>query len=130
MTNRASRRASRKSSRGVPGYHRLTVDDRINAMCKNGITPQDLEKEFERGRLDGFKTAAEPMLKTCYAAICLALNDVHGFGAKRCFDVLVAVDDYVANSLTSAEAIEEVFDRMGLELDFGSPEGHIMRRNI
>lgn len=128
MSNRADRRKAKKASRGVPGYHRLTADDRIAAMCKNGITPKDLEKEFERGRMDGFKTAAEPMLKTCYAAICLALNDVHGFGAKRCFDVLTAVDDYVANTLVSAEAIEEVLDRMGLELDFDSPEGHIMRR--
>ena len=125
MANRADRRKAKKKT---PGYHRVTLDERIAAMSKNGITPKDLEKEFERGRMDGFKTAAEPMLKTCYAAICLALNDVHGFGAKRCFDVLTAVDDYVANTLTSAEAIEEVLERMGLELDFNSPEGHIMRR--
>lgn len=120
MANRKQRRAARKA-------HRVTIDDRIRAMSKNGITPRDLLKEFERGREDGFRQASEPVLKTCYAAICLALNDLYGYGQKRCFDVLTKVDDYVTNTLVSTEAIEEVYDRMKLELDFGSPEGHVMR---
>lgn len=109
MANRKQRRAARKA-------HRVTIDDRIRAMSKNGITPRDLLKEFERGREDGFCQASE-----------LALNDLYGYGQKRCFDVLTKVDDYVTNTLVSTEAIEEVYDRMKLELDFGSPEGHVMR---
>jgi len=93
----------------------------IAKLSKNGITPEDLEKEFEKGYTRGFREAAEPVIRSCFAAVCLALNDLHKFGSRRCADVLRAVDQHMERTLTSEEIIDEVWERMGLKLDFKDP---------
>lgn len=126
MSNRADRRANKKSK--VPGYHRLTKEQRYMGMVQNGITPKDLDRKYDEGYTAGRMEVATPVFKTIYAAICLALNDLHGFGEKRCFDVLCRVDDLVTNYFTSTEAVQDVFDRMGLELSFGDVYGTVRRK--
>lgn len=116
--NRAQKRAKRKET---PRHLRTTKEQRIKALIQNGITPEDLEREFKDGYNAGFKDAAPGVIKTAYAAICLVLHDLHGFGQKRCADVLQRVDDYILHSLTSAEAIEEVWDKIGLQINFEEP---------
>lgn len=116
--NRKERRAAIKSK---PSYLRETKEELTKRLIKNGITLDDLKDEFQKGYHAGFKAASEPVIKGCYAAICLALNDLYGFGHKRCGDVLLAVDNHITMSLTSKEAIEEVYKRMGLRIDFKEP---------
>lgn len=87
-------------------------------MVKNGITLEDLNREFDKGFTASFKQSTEPVIRGCYASICLALNELHGFGQKRCADVLRAVDQHLLETLSSTEAIEEVWERMGLRLEF------------
>lgn len=93
----------------------------MDKLQRNGITVEDLKANYEKGRNDGFHEAAEPIWQGCFAAVCLALNDLYGFGKKRCSDVLNAVDQHMAYTLTTEEAIQEVFQRIGLELDFSEP---------
>ena len=90
----------------------------IDRLSQNGITPQDLEAEYNKGYQAGFLAAGEPVMQSCFAAICLALNDLHKFGQGRCAAVLNAVDQYMTEYLTSTEAIEAVYERMGLRLEF------------
>ena len=106
--NREQRRAQKKAQRGQPKpkqpqYLRMTKEQRMDALVKNGITIKDLEENYN---------------KTCYAAVCLALNELHGFGMKRCKDVLNLVDEKILFSLTSMETIEEVWQKIGLQIDF------------
>ena len=124
--NRAQRRANKPSK--PSGYHRMTKEQRMEALVKNGITPSDLEKAFEDGRRECLKVASDHIMKTAYAAICLALHDLYGFGQKRCMDVLVAVDRYICNTFTGTEAVEEVFDRIGLLIDFKDPDGSVQAK--
>lgn len=98
----------------------------VQSIQRNGITIKDLEKNFELGRDAGFREAAPNIVKTCYAAICLALHELYGFGKKRCHDVLTNVDQKVLYSLTSAEAIEEVWEKVGLQINFEEPFGRIV----
>ena len=98
-----------------------TKDERIKALVKNGITPDDMASEYKKGWDAGFAQATEPVVKTIYAAVCLALNDLHGFGRERCIRVLKRVDWHLFNSLSSMEAIDAVYDRMHLRLDFSDP---------
>lgn len=95
---------------------------RVAAVAKiqqNGITIKELKENYDRGFSDGFKAAGEPIVKGCFAAICLALHDKRfGFGKKRCCDVLNAVDQHLLYDLTSDEAIEQVWQEIGLKLDF------------
>lgn len=116
--NRKERRAEIKKT---PSYLRESKEELTKRLIKNGITVKDLRNEWDRGYNAGFKEAAEPVIRGCYAAICLALNDLHGFGQKRCADVLRALDEHLTMSLTSKEAIDEVYKRMGLRIDFKEP---------
>ena len=116
--NRKERRAAIKKT---PSYMRETKEELTKRLIKNGITAEDLKREWDKGYSAGFKGAAEPVIRGCYAAICLALNDLHGFGQKRCADILNAVDEHLTMTLTSKEAIDEVYKRMGLKIDFKEP---------
>lgn len=119
--NREQRREQKKAQRGKakpPQYLKLTKQERMDALVKNGITIQDLEDNYNKGYEAGFAIASGPVIKTCYAAVCLALNELHGFGMKRCKDVLNLVDEKILFSLTSMETIEEVWQKIGLQIDF------------
>ena len=121
--NREQRRTQKKAQRGQPKpkqpqYLRMTKEQRMDALVKNGITIKDLEENYNKGYEAGFAVASGPVIKTCYAAVCLALNELHGFGMKRCKDVLNLVDEKILFSLTSMETIEEVWQKIGLQIDF------------
>lgn len=90
----------------------------IDRLSQNGITPKDLEAEYNKGYQAGFMAAGDPVLKSCFAAVCLALDDLYNFKSERCAKVLRAVDEHMTYTLTSEEAIEEVYKRMGLRLEF------------
>lgn len=90
----------------------------VQRIQRNGITMDDLKENFDMGYNAGFKDSTTNVIKTAYAAICLALHELHGFGAKRCMDVLNLVDQKIIYSLTSDEAIEEVWNKVGLKIDF------------
>lgn len=93
----------------------------FNELSKNGITPEDLKAEYQKGYEEGFRVSGDLVLRSCFAATCLALNDLHKFGQGRCADVLRAIDKHMTQTLTSEEIINEVYDRMKLKLDFKDP---------
>lgn len=93
-------------------------NERLKNIEKNGITLEELKRAEDDGYDRGVKVGIENTMRTCYAAICLALHELHGFGAKRCKDVLNSVDEKVVMALTSEETIQEVYDQMGLEIRF------------
>ena len=111
----------KKAAPKQPAWKKLTVEERKAALIKNGISVSDLEKAgkdaYKRGYDDGVTTT----YKSIYAALCLALNETMGFGKKRLRDVLQKTDQIVLEQLTSLEAIEEVWDKIGLQLVFDDP---------
>lgn len=129
--NRQQRRAQMKAQKRQqkapkPKYTSMTKQERMEALCKNGITPKDLQEEYSKGYEAGFMAGGDPVLKSCYAAMCLALNDLYGFGHKRCLDVLRATEGHMLETLSSQEAIEEVYKRMKLQIDFKDPFDRIV----
>lgn len=81
MSNRAMRRAAmrtqtQKSQALIASY---TKQQRIAGLIQNGISPKDLEQSYEEGRQEGFKQAGVSIIRTCYAAICIALHDEFDF---------------------------------------------------
>ncbi len=96
----------------------LRKNEIVQRIQRNGITMDDLKENYDIGYKAGFENATGPVIKTCYAAICLALHELYGFGVERCRDVLNLVDQKILYSLTSAEAIEEVWEKIGLQIDF------------
>ena len=133
MSNRAQRRADARQEQKenaelrMSGYFKAkskieaVKQKKMDELQRNGITLADLQANYDKGFHDGFKKAAEPIVRGCYAGVCLALNDLYGFGHKRCADVLNALDQHITMTLSSVEAIDEVWNRMGLKLDLKDP---------
>ena len=117
--NRSDRRKKKKQQ---PKRAKLTTDQRINAMCKNGITPKDVDDAYNKGYREGVDRASSTCLKDAYAAFLLAANEVFGFGRDRCRRLLYAADEKVCTSLASDEAVEEVFRKVGVSINFYEPE--------
>lgn len=129
MANCAQRRQmmreqTEKSKALMAGYTRQETG---RTLVKNGITPRDLEKSYEEGRQDGFRQAADPVIKCCYAGIILALHDAYGFGAKRAFRAIKAVDERIVWALDHSELCDEVLKKTGLKLDLDAPFGRVER---
>lgn len=125
---RAERRAAERLERREASEYAQWIVKReavknaaIAKLSRNGITPEDLEKEYEKGYSAGFRESGEGVLRGTFAAVCLSLKELHGFGPKRCADVLNAVDRHLTYSLTSADLIDEVWEKVGLKLEFHEP---------
>lgn len=95
----------------------------------NGITAQDLDDAREEGRQEGFKQAAEPIIKCCYAGIILALHDEFGFGENRCFRAIKAVDEKIIWALNHSELCDEVLEKTGLILDLDEPFSRVSKKD-
>ena len=119
MSNRADRRKKKKQQ---PKWAKITSDQRINAMCKNGITPRDVDDAYNKGYKEGVDRASATIMKDAYAAFLMAAHEVFGFGRDRCRRLLYAADERVVNSLASDEAVEEVFREVGVTINFFDPQ--------
>lgn len=125
MNQRETQRQERKDA--VAAYWNLPEEERrrraaqsqyITSMERNGITIEDVNRAANEGYQHGIALAQEATMKACYAAMCLALKECHGFGAKRCMEMLNAVDEKIVYSLTSEELIEQVFRDLGITINF------------
>lgn len=123
--NRKQRREQKKgqerAERKKPEWKKLTVEERKEALVKNGITINDLKRNYDDGYSQGYKTASEQIVRGCYAAVCLTLNEKFGFGKARCYRALKDIDNKLLFSIDSIEMIDEVWKKTGLEIDFKEP---------
>lgn len=118
---RLAEKQERKAYFNVTEYKRAELEAKqvvMERLQRNGITVDDLKANYDKGWDAGFRVAAEPTIKACYAAICLAASELYGFGQKRCCDLLNAVDQKIIYSLSSQDVIDEVLHKLGLEIDF------------
>lgn len=97
---------------------RVQNNEYIQRMERNGITIEDVNRAAQEGYQQGIALATESTMKSCYAAMCLALHELHGFGTKRCIQMLNAVDEKVVYALTSEELINQAFDELKIEINF------------
>lgn len=130
MPNRSQRRQMmrqqiEKSKALVKSYSR---QKRIEGLIQNGITVQDLNTEFERGREYGFKEATLRIIKCSYAGIILALQESFGFDENQCFRAVQAVDNKTIWALNYAELADEVLEKTGIELNLDEPFNRILQR--
>lgn len=124
----AEREAGRQQrQKSIDAFWALTPEERAQRMAdneafqrisKNGITIEDLKNAEDQGRSDGYRVGKEETLIICYASFMLALNEVCGFDGEKCMEILNAADEKVTYTLTSAEAVKEVYDAMGVTLNF------------
>ena len=124
MSNRADRRKAQKAQ---PRYMRtMTPEQRKAALVKNGITPKDVDDAYKRGYEEGNKNATEFASYAMCAAMGLALNDLYGFGKKRVVRALNLAGEYMLNTFTTREIMEQVYERIGFEFADDPMSGHMV----
>lgn len=113
--------------RAIDAFWRLSPEERqrriadqaaVERIQKNGITLEDMYNAENDAYAKGIKAGKEATVRTCFAAICMSLHELHGFGKERCAKVLNDVYDKLTLALTSEDAIQEVYDTIGLEIHF------------
>lgn len=77
-----------------------------------------LAKAMEDSEKEARNQAVEYCFHSIYAAVLLAAQEVYGFGHKRAWRLLKRADEIVCTALSSEEVIREVWERMGLEINF------------
>lgn len=121
--NRSQRRAQAKLKRYEDAKSAMSPGKAaaMAALIKNGITPEDLKKEYDAGFEAGFREASAPMVRSMYAAVLLAAHELYGFGKKRGVRLLNRIDRIITDVLTSTELMEQVYKDIGVEMDFDEP---------
>lgn len=89
------------------------------------LAARDLEERkrlLAKAMADSEKEARNQAVEYCfhsiYAAVLLAAQEVYGFGHKRAWRLLKRADEIICTVLDSEEIIREVWERMGLEINF------------
>lgn len=89
------------------------------------LATKDLEERkrlLAKAMADSEKEARNQAVEYCfhsiYAAVLLAAQEVYGFGHKRAWRLLKRADEIICTVLDSEEVIREVWERMGLEINF------------
>lgn len=134
MSNRAERRAAMRAEEKLNKQMRRmekTQKQQMKQMAgliRNGITPEDVRKEYERGEMAGFREATLNMTKSCYAAVILVLKDEFGFDDEQCYQALIALDRRMLYSIEHFEMADEVLEKTGLELQLDDPLERVIRK--
>lgn len=89
-----------------------------NAMRK--ASPM-VEEVHRQGYEEGWKAACDFCMRVCYAASTLALHDLEGYWQKRNTRFLRKMDEYVTNTLTRDEIIDEALQKAGVYINFKEP---------
>lgn len=77
-----------------------------------------LGKAIAEGEENARNQEIEYSFRCIYAAVLLAAQEVYGFGHKRAWRLLKRADEIICTALDSEEVIREVWERMGLEINF------------
>ena len=99
------------------------MEDRIRKSFK---VNHMAEAAYSMGYNEGLKRGTEFSLKDGYAAALLAMKEIGKYGSQRSRRLLKAIDEIVVNRLTTEELIDEVFERLGVRINFSDPFDRIM----
>lgn len=136
MSNRAQRRAMMRAEMNrskmlAAEYERSIAEagrqKRIAGLIQNGITPEDVRKEYDRGLKEGFSLATQNMVKSCYAAVILGLKKEFGFDDEQCYQALMAVDHKMMYAIEHFELSDQVLQETGLELMLDDPISRVRK---
>ena len=131
-TNRAERRAALKREQAsdyaayIVKRHELKEKARqtaIQRLSQNGITPEDLEKEYKRGWDAATREIAGFQLKMFYGGFALAMKREFGFGRERTARALRAAEQIMIEELTTVDMVERVLKETGMDMRFNGDEG-------
>ena len=97
---------------------RIADNEAFKRISKNGITIEDMHKVEEEAFVKGVTAGKEETVRTCFAAFCMTMHELHGLDSEQCMAALNDTYDRLCFTINSQDAIQEVYDVMGLEIKF------------
>lgn len=130
---RAERRAeSRELEREARAYAKYVAkreaakNAAMEKLERNGITADDLRREYERGRNESVSEVSDFAMKMIYCGFALALKREFGFGTERALRVIRAADQIILEELTTEDIIDRVSRELGITIRFECKKGEEM----
>lgn len=127
--NRAERRAALRQDKDAIARAAYIVkkdalrQKAIKHLAQNGITPEDLVKEYKRGWDAATREIASFQLKMFYGGFALAMKREFGFGRERTARALKTAENIMIEELTTVEMVERVLKETGMIMRFNGDEG-------
>ena len=90
--------------------------NQVMSLQRNGIQEKDLDTAFKNGYDEGYKYASTAFFRLMYAAIAKELYESEN-GADEIITFLQNVDHRVAVMFDADEAIEEIFNLIGVRMN-------------
>ena len=96
-----------------------TPDEKLRAaFFRNGITLEDLQKQYDQGAKEGRRFAEDYAFKTIYAAFLITMIDGHGMGQDEAVELLREIDRQVVVCVENDDLTQEAFEKTGIELNW------------
>ena len=128
--NRADRRAEKRDlDREARAYAKYVAKREaakkaaMEKIVRNGITVDDLKREYERGRNESVTEVSEYAMKMIYCGFALALKREFKFGQERVLRTLRAADQIILEELTTEDIIDRVSRELGITVRFECKKG-------
>lgn len=95
----------------------------MKKLERNGITAEDLQREYERGRNESITEMSDFAMKMIYCGFALALKREFKFGPERVLRTLRAADQIILEELTTDDIIDRVSRELGISVRFDCKKG-------
>lgn len=109
--NRQQRRKAQRSP------DTMTRQQLVHNLVKHGITPQDLETNYNIGFHEGWKSAKFYYLNICYAAAVRTLHRNADVSPAQCAEFLKEMDAMIFGEVDKEDAVAAAFAEAGVEFD-------------
>lgn len=118
-SSREIRRQRDRENRKALMEMELTPADRLKAaFYRNGITLDDMKKEYERGFKDGRKISEDFAFHAVYAAFLITMIDRHGMEQDEAIALLREMDNQVVLCIEDQELMNEAYEKTGVEINW------------
>ena len=121
------RQAARKDAHQLRMIEASPVERQQAALFRNGITHEDVKREYLRGRKDGVAAGRDFAFKLAYAGTLLCLIEEHGMKPDDAVDLLCLIDNRVKLCIEDTELADEVYEKYGVRLEWEDPIERIQR---
>ena len=114
---RAERRQKIREERKALMEMELSPAERLKAsFYRNGITLEDVQKEYEKGLAEGRRFAEDFAFHAIYAAFLITMIDHKGMDQDEAVELLREIDRQVVVCVEDEELTEEAYEKTGVEL--------------
>jgi len=125
--NRADRRRQEKQERqaiaALPEWKKAELNAKAAVtarMMQQGISPDDLKAEYERGRREATKEYVDRLLpyqqKFFYSAAAIAAHDLFGFGKDRGERLLDRIQQIMCEEISTGDIIQRCKRETGVDV--------------